>query len=133
MKKIKKMKIIKKDPIFLASDHAGFDLKEKIKLYLAKKNHAIEDFGSFEFKKTDDYPDFIFPLAKKLSKSKIKTAKGIILSASFTGQLVVTIDMDHFYIPFFEIKLWNVRKNVMRRSVTVLIQGVQGKGFVVSV
>lgn len=48
--------------IGLASDHAGFELKEYVKTWLKAKNYTFEDFGTYS---TDscDYPDFAHPLA----------------------------------------------------------------------
>ena len=48
--------------IGLASDHAGFELKEYVKTWLKAKNYPFEDFGTYS---TDscDYPDFAHPLA----------------------------------------------------------------------
>ena len=48
--------------IGLASDHAGFELKEYVKSWLKAKNYPFEDFGTHS---TDscDYPDFAHPLA----------------------------------------------------------------------
>ena len=57
--------------IFLASDHAGFALKEKIKDYLILKGYTIFDFGPFKFNKDDDYSDYAFNVAEKVVKSKI--------------------------------------------------------------
>ena len=53
--------------IFLASDHAGFELKAKIKTYLEKSGYEIRDLGPFEFDKDDDYPDFIRPAAEAVA------------------------------------------------------------------
>ena len=46
--------------IGLASDHAGFELKEYVKTWLKAKNYPFEDFGTYS---TDscDYPDFAHP------------------------------------------------------------------------
>ena len=48
--------------IGLASDHAGFELKEYVKSWLKATNYPFEDFGTHS---TDscDYPDFAHPLA----------------------------------------------------------------------
>jgi ribose 5-phosphate isomerase B len=48
--------------IALASDHAGFDLKNAIILFLKKENYDIIDFGCFS-KESSDYADFAHPLA----------------------------------------------------------------------
>src|SRR3989344_5714101 len=72
--------------IFLASDHAGFKLKEKIKLYFEKKKIEFEDLGASEYKKDDDYPDFIIPAAEKVAKTK--NSLGIFLGGSGQGEAI---------------------------------------------
>jgi len=72
--------------IFLASDHAGFKLKEKIKVYLLKKEYSAEDLGAFSYKKNDDYPDFIIPCSLKVSKTK--KSLGIVFGGSGQGEAI---------------------------------------------
>ena len=77
--------------IFLAADHAGYDLKERVKIYLQTMNYEIEDLGAFELKPEDDYPDFIFP-AMKAFVTDIKNGKdsrGIIFGGSGQGEAMV--------------------------------------------
>jgi len=66
--------------IYLATDHAGFEMKEKIKEYLLKKKYDVEDFGAHSFVKDDDYPDFISLAAKAVSENPENRA--IILGGS---------------------------------------------------
>ena len=73
--------------IYLASDHAGFELKEKIEEFLKSKGYDVEDVGPDSFDKDDDYPDFIYPAAKKVSESP--DSKGIIFGKSGQGEAVV--------------------------------------------
>lgn len=54
--------------IYLASDHAGFELKEKIKEFLKENGYEFEDMGAFKLDSRDDYPDFIHKAAKAVSK-----------------------------------------------------------------
>lgn len=54
--------------VYLATDHAGFFLKEKVKEYLLAKQYEVEDCGAFSFEKDDDYPDFISKAAYAISK-----------------------------------------------------------------
>jgi ribose 5-phosphate isomerase B len=72
--------------IFLASDHAGFKLKEKIKFYLSEKDIFFEDLGAYELNQKDDYPDFIIPCAKKVAK--IPNSLGIIIGGSGQGEAI---------------------------------------------
>lgn len=71
--------------IVLATDHAGFELKEHVKRFLTKKGYNIEDFGALEYDALDDYPDFILPAAKYISEHKLI---GIIFGGSGQGEAI---------------------------------------------
>jgi ribose 5-phosphate isomerase B len=71
--------------ILLASDHAGFEMKNAVKACLAGAGYDIEDFGAHEYKKDDDYDDFIEPLAKKISEHP-EGVKGVIFGGSGQGE-----------------------------------------------
>ena len=68
--------------IFISSDHAGFKLKEAIKLYLSKKNFSFHDLGP-ENDDRVDYPDFAHKVAKKVKIGKNNV--GILVCGSGTG------------------------------------------------
>ena len=70
--------------IFIASDHAGFELKNKLISYLQSCKYDIEDCGPFDYDPLDDYPDFILPAAKKVAKDE--NSRGIILGGSGQGE-----------------------------------------------
>ena len=44
--------------LVIASDHAGFSLKEEVRAYLAKAGHEVVDLGAYNADNPDDYPDF---------------------------------------------------------------------------
>jgi len=67
--------------IVLASDHAGFELKEIIKKYLIKKRKKVLDLGT-DNKGSVDYPDFAHMLSKKI---KTKNQLGILVCGSGIG------------------------------------------------
>ena len=69
--------------IVLATDHAGFELKEHVKKFLTEKGYDIRDFGALEYDGLDDYPDFILPAAKYISEHKLI---GIIFGGSGQGE-----------------------------------------------
>ncbi len=73
--------------IFLATDHAGFELKEKIKNELIEKGYQVEDCGAFEYNPDDDYPDTISIAAKKISETP--SNKAIIFGSSGQGEAIV--------------------------------------------
>ena len=79
MTKDRKIKIKK---IILASDHAGFKLKEEIKNFLIKKRKEILDLGT---NNTDsvDYPDFAHRLSNKMKKNSKQI--GILVCGSGIG------------------------------------------------
>ncbi len=56
--------------IGLASDHAGFRLKEYLKVKLEKEAYELIDFGCYSVDSCD-YPDFAHPMAKALTEGKI--------------------------------------------------------------
>ena len=70
--------------IHLATDHAGLELKEKVKLYLSDLDYEVIDHGAYKYDALDDYPDFIFPCAKAVSNDP--ESKGIILGGSGQGE-----------------------------------------------
>ena len=71
--------------IVLATDHAGFELKEHVKTFLIEKGYDVKDFGAFEYDELDDYPDFILPAAKYISEHKLI---GIIFGGSGQGEAI---------------------------------------------
>ena len=68
--------------IFISSDHAGYKLKEYIKISLKKKNLIFEDLGP-ENDNRVDYPDYAHKLARKVNVSKNNI--GILVCGSGTG------------------------------------------------
>lgn len=75
-----------KQKIFLGADHAGYGLKEEVKKYLLDQGFDVVDKGAGKFDKKDDYPDFIFPVAKEVAKNK--GSMGIIFGASGQGEAI---------------------------------------------
>jgi len=68
--------------IFISSDHAGFNLKEHIKVYLNKKKYNFIDLGPKNTNKVD-YPDYAHTLSKKVKKNK--SYRGILVCGSGMG------------------------------------------------
>lgn len=73
--------------VYLGSDHAGFELKEKVKAFLIKEGYEVEDCGAYAFDKNDDYPDFISKAAERVSKNPAN--KAIIFGSSGQGEAIV--------------------------------------------
>jgi ribose 5-phosphate isomerase B len=70
--------------IFIASDHAGFVLKESLKEHITSLGHDVTDCGAHVFDEADDYPDFVLPCAKSVANTP--GSFGIILGASGQGE-----------------------------------------------
>ena len=73
--------------IYLASDHAGFALKEEIKRYLTARGLQVKDLGPVSFDLEDDYPDYVFPLAKNVAA--VSASMGIAVGGSGQGEAIV--------------------------------------------
>jgi ribose 5-phosphate isomerase B len=69
--------------IFIASDHGGFDYKNKVVNFLKDNGYEVEDLGPNELNPQDDYPDFAIPLAQKVGESDDN--KGILLCRNGVG------------------------------------------------
>ena len=70
--------------IYIAADHAGFNLKNYLKKQLLADGYDIEDCGAFNFDPLDDYPDFIIPAAEKVANQP--NSRGIIIGGSGQGE-----------------------------------------------
>ena len=68
--------------IFIASDHAGYELKESIKIYLGKKKIKYNDLGPEDDGRVD-YPDYAHKVAKKVKTNKDNV--GILVCGSGMG------------------------------------------------
>ncbi len=74
--------------ILLASDHAGFELKNKVLNYLESQGFEVEDFGAHIFDSNDDYPEIILPLAMRLVENS-ENVKGIVFGKSGNGEAII--------------------------------------------
>jgi len=68
--------------IFISSDHAGFKLKEIIKVYLINKKIKFQDLGPNDDIRVD-YPDYAHKVARKVKLNKSNV--GILVCGSGTG------------------------------------------------
>jgi len=71
--------------IYLASDHAGLELKKKVKAWLKQRGYTVYDEGAFEYNEADDYPDFVRIVAKQIA-SNPEESRGIIFGKSGQGE-----------------------------------------------
>lgn len=73
--------------IGIAADHGGYELKELLKDYLQKEGYEVVDYGAFVLDRTDDYPDFVIPLARAVAEKEL--VRGIAVCGSGVGASVV--------------------------------------------
>lgn len=80
--------------ICIGTDHAGYVLKEELVKALKAQGHEVVDFGAFEYKEDDDYPDFVIPVGREVSKDPEHT-KGIVLGATGEGEAIAANKFPH--------------------------------------
>jgi len=77
--------------IYIGTDHAGFELKEELKIFLERLGCEVEDKGAYEFNEADDYPDFIYPVVKAVAEDIARDldSRGIVIGGSGQGEAIV--------------------------------------------
>ncbi len=70
--------------IYIGTDHAGFELKNNLVVFLKTFGHEVMDMGAHTYEPQDDYPDFIRPVAEAVAQDS--EARGIILGGSGQGE-----------------------------------------------
>ena len=71
--------------IFLATDHAGFELKNQVRDWLSAEGHEVEDCGAHEYDAQDDFPDFIKLAANAVAEDSVNR-RAIIFGGSGQGE-----------------------------------------------
>lgn len=72
--------------IAVSSDHAGFALKEEIKLFLTQKGHEIIDFGPYN-DESCDLPDYVYPASLAVAEGKAE--RGIFIDGVGYGSAMI--------------------------------------------
>lgn len=72
--------------LVIASDHAGFPLKEEMRAELSKLGHEVVDLGAFKVEPEDDYPDFAERMGEAIKEGK--APRGILICGSGVGVCV---------------------------------------------
>jgi ribose 5-phosphate isomerase B len=72
--------------IGVATDHGGFELKEKLVARLRDAGHEVTDFGAHKLTLEDDYPDFVTPLGQAVTSGKVD--RGVAVCGSGVGASV---------------------------------------------
>src|SRR5262245_65654053 len=74
------------EEILIASDHAGFELKEKLEAELTRMGFVVRDLGANSADSTD-YADYAHPLAREVSEGRVK--RGVLLCGTGLGMSYV--------------------------------------------
>ncbi len=67
----------------IATDHGGFGLKEDLLVRLREAGHEVVDYGAHHLESTDDYPDFVIPLARSVAGGEVD--RGVAVCGSGVG------------------------------------------------
>jgi len=70
----------------VATDHGGFELKQKLAERLRGAGHDVTDFGAKQLVSADDYPDYVIPLARAVASGQVE--RGIATCGSGVGASV---------------------------------------------
>ena len=70
----------------IATDHGGFGLKDELVAHLRGAGHEVVDFGAHTASSSDDYPDFVIPLARAVAAGEVE--RGVAICGSGVGASV---------------------------------------------
>lgn len=70
------------EKIAIGSDHAGFEMKEKVKVILQNQGLKVNDYGTHSIESVD-YPDFAHPVANAVEKGEYEL--GVLICGSANG------------------------------------------------
>jgi ribose 5-phosphate isomerase B len=80
------------EPILIASDHAGFELKERLEGWLREMGYIVTDLGTNSEQSTD-YADYAHPLAQRVSNGE--ASRGVLLCGTGLGMSYVANRYPH--------------------------------------
>jgi ribose 5-phosphate isomerase B len=63
--------------IGIATDHGGFGLQENLLTQLRAAGHEVVDCGAHRLNPSDDYPDFVIPLARAVAAGEVKRSVAV--------------------------------------------------------
>ena len=115
--------------IGIATDHGGFELKNEFAAYLREAGHEVVDFGASSLNPSDDYPDFVIPLAQAVAAGKVE--RGLAVCGSGVGASVCAnkvagvragLVQDHY----------SAHQGVEHDNMNILCIGGRVMGFVVA-
>ena len=78
--------------IGIAADHGGYVLKEQMTAWLTSLGHQLTDFGAYGKNDSDDFPDFVVPLARAVASAEVD--RGIAVCGSGVGASIAANKVD---------------------------------------
>jgi ribose 5-phosphate isomerase B len=72
--------------VAIGCDHAGYELKERLKSEMARLGHEIVDVGTASADPPVDYPDFCFPVGEKVAAGEVD--RGVVIGGSGIGESI---------------------------------------------
>lgn len=95
--------------IYFATDHAGFEMKNILLIYVKELGYEVEDCGAYEFNPKDDYPEFIQKAAQKVSQNP-ENSRAIIFGASGQGEAIAANRFHNVravvFVPYYTFSLF---------------------------
>lgn len=73
--------------IYLAADHAGYEMKKMLANFLRRQGHKVCDVGADSYDKNDDYPLYVTKAAVQVARDP--GARAIVIGASGQGEAMV--------------------------------------------
>jgi len=97
--------------ILIASDHAGYELKEFLKIFLEKQGHLVSDLGCSCSNNSVDYPDIAFTLCDKFNADN-ELQRGILICGSGNGMCMTA----NKYPSIRAALCWDIELDELARS-----------------
>lgn len=123
--------------IFVASDHAGYEVKNKIVSFLQTLGMTIEDMGPSEYVAGDDYPDYASMVSDKVSKgegegilvcdtgigmsiaaNRVKNVRAALVTTPFMAKRAREHNNANILVLGSEINSWTEIENILNEFVT---------------
>ena len=107
--------------IALGADHAGFPLKEDLKVFFAEEGHEVEDHGT-DSSEPVDYPAFCASAARAVVAGEV--VRAIVLGGSGQGEQIVANKVDGVRAALCH-DLWLARMSRQHNDANVLAMGAR--------
>ena len=106
--------------IGIASDHGGYTIYQDLKEKLTGLGHTVVDFGNTQYNPDDDFPDYVFPLAKAVAERSVE--RGIAICGSGVGASIAANKVPDVRAALIH-DLWSAKQGVEDDDMNVLCMG----------